>query len=129
MIERAAATFPRAARLLKAADFARLRGAARALGSASFSIRIARNEAETARLGLAVSKRVCKRAVARNRIKRLARDSFRRHRHALPNVDILLIARPAAAAADNAALHAELEAQWQRIAALNRIPGPVTMRA
>lgn len=77
------------------------------------------NDRSVARLGLAVSRRVSKLAVERNRIKRVARDSFRRHRAALGAFDILLIANPPAALADNACLRADLEQLWQRIAALN----------
>ena len=53
------ATFPRAARLLTPADFARLRGISRRIGSASFAAEVAPAATATcARLGLAVSRRV-----------------------------------------------------------------------
>jgi ribonuclease P protein component len=125
----APAAFPRAARLLTSKDFSRLRGISRRLGTPNFSAEIAVAEQPGARLGLAVSRKVSKKAVRRNRIKRIARDSFRRHRAELPSVDILLIARFCADAADNAILHAELDQLWQRIAALNGVVGTGTMRA
>jgi ribonuclease P protein component len=68
-------------------------------------------------------------AVHRNRIKRVARDSFRKVRSQLPNVDILLIARESADAHDNAALRADLDTLWQRLATLNAGARPGTMRA
>jgi ribonuclease P protein component len=124
------ATFPRAARLLTPADFARLRGISRRIGSASFAAEVAPAAAsDHARLGLAVSRRVSKRAVRRNRIKRIARDSFRRQRAQLPACDILLIARSEADQRSNAELRAELERLWQRVASLNGAPAAGTMRA
>ena len=115
----APATFPRAARLLKPQDFARLRRISRHVGTRHFSAEVAANEQGGPRLGLAISKRVSKSAVRRNRIKRIARDHFRRTRAELPAVDILLIARYSADQEDNASLRAELVRLWQRIAAFN----------
>jgi len=66
-------------------------------------------------MGLAVSRRVSTSAVRRNRIKRIARDSFRKVRGTLPLVDILLIARTSADAESNEALRADLDALWQRL--------------
>ena len=125
----APAPFPRAARLLRPADFARLRSAGQRVGTRHFSAQVAPNEHGGARLGLAISKRVSKRAVRRNRLKRLARDDFRHHRADLPAVDILIIARPSADLEDNAGLRAELARLWQRIVALNGADGVGTMRA
>lgn len=121
-------TFPRAARLLTPRDFAALRTGSRRLGGSRLTAQIKPNERSTARLGLAVSRRVSKLAVERNRIKRVARDSFRRHRAALGAFDILLIANPAAASADNAQLRADLDDLWRRIASLNAPDAPGTMR-
>jgi ribonuclease P protein component len=67
-----------------------------------------------ARLGLAVSRKVSKSAVERNRIKRLVRESFRKHSPRLPALDIVVIARPAAARCDNAELALSIEALLQR---------------
>ncbi|GAA0712429.1 ribonuclease P protein component [Dokdonella soli] len=125
----APAPFPRAARLLTPKDFARLRTVSRRVGTRHFSAEVAANELGGARLGLAVSKRVSKKAVRRNRIKRIARDSFRHTRDGLPAVDILLVARFSADQEDNASLRAELVRLWQRIATLNGAEGVGTMRA
>src|SRR5690606_41900219 len=71
------APFPRTARLRTPADFARLRGISRRVGGETLRAEVAPAHGETAaRLGLAVSRRVSKSAVRRNRIKRIARDSF-----------------------------------------------------
>lgn len=128
----APATFPRAARLTSPKDFARLRGSSRRVGTRHFSAEVAVNPLGRARLGLAISKRVSKKAVRRNRIKRIARDSFRRGRDRFPAVDILLIARASADLQNNASLRDELSCLWERIvtlATLNGADGIGTMRA
>lgn len=69
----------------------------------------------SARLGVAVSRRVSTRAVTRNRIKRQARESFRLHQAMLQGFDIFVVAQPAAAGCDNAALARSLRAHWTRL--------------
>jgi ribonuclease P protein component len=71
----------------------------------------------TARLGCAISRKVSKLAVVRNRIRRTIRESFRHHRHTLPNLDILVIARSLSANQTNPVLRADLERIWQQLAA------------
>jgi ribonuclease P protein component len=67
-----------------------------------------------ARLGLTISRRVAKRAVDRNRLKRLARETFRVQRH-LPSWDFVVLAKPGAAAAEQGALRASLEHHFVRL--------------
>ena len=78
------AGFPREARLRRPGDFTALRTSSGRAGGRCFHMRYRDNDLGHARLGLAISKRVSKRAVERNRIKRLLRESFRRVRHQLP---------------------------------------------
>ncbi len=75
------------------------------------------NELGQARLGLAISKRVAKRAVERNRIKRLVRESFRRVRHRLPAVDVMVMAREQAAGVPGPELLRELDRLWEKLLA------------
>ena len=70
----------------------------------------------SARLGLAVAKKCAKRAVDRNRLKRLARESFRQHKQSLAGFDIVLLARHASVAATNQEVLKSLEKHWSRIA-------------
>jgi ribonuclease P protein component len=123
------ARFPHAARVVRPADFVCLRKNGRRIATPLFNAQAMAGSAGTARLGLAVSRRVSPDAVRRNRIKRIARESFRHVRSDLPVFDILLIARESADAQDNATLRADLEALWRRIASLNARPGTGTMRA
>ncbi|MEO7073495.1 MAG: ribonuclease P protein component, partial [Rhodanobacter sp.] len=66
-------------------------------------------------LGLAISKRVSKRAVERNRIKRLVRESFRRIRTQLPAIDVMVMAREQAAGVAGSELLAEMDSLWKRL--------------
>lgn len=68
------------------------------------------------RLGLAMAMRTCGGAAKRNRLKRLTRESFRLHQHALPPVDITVAAREATARALPATLRSSLERLFRRIA-------------
>ncbi|MGA9422223.1 MAG: ribonuclease P protein component [Rhodanobacteraceae bacterium] len=120
--------FPRAARLLRPADFVGLRARAKRISGQHFRVEVASNNCDGARLGLAVSRRISKSAVCRNRIKRVARDSFRLIRQQLPRLDILLIARASAVGESNDALRADLAQLWRRLATLKLLEGPGTMR-
>lgn len=118
---------PPEARLRRAADFAALRHASGRFDSRYFLIRYRASDAAACRMGLAVSRRVSKRAVIRNRIKRVARESFRHARAMLPAIDLVLIARGEAAQAPNEALRADLDAAWPRLKSLKRAAAPGTI--
>ncbi|MDE1897483.1 MAG: ribonuclease P protein component [Xanthomonadaceae bacterium] len=113
---------PRATRLRRAADFLAMRDAPGRLTGRYVLIRYATAAGASARMGMAVSRRVSKRAVVRNRIKRQMRESFRRMRAKLPPLDLLLIARSEAATVDNAILRAELDRLWPRLQSLKPLP-------
>ena len=70
-----------------------------------------------ARLGMAVSRKIDTRAVVRNRIKRIIRESFRAHycNRRSTAADILVFPRPGAAALSNQGLFASLAGHWLRI--------------
>lgn len=68
-----------------------------------------------ARLGLTVARRSAKRAVDRNRLKRLARESFRQQR-ALPPWDFVVLARAGADRAERRALRASLDRHFEQLA-------------
>lgn len=109
---------PPSARLRAPADFAALRGEGKRIATRHFRTQYRLTEAAGARLGMAVSRRVSKRAVVRNRIRRIVRESFRLCRAGLPSCDVLLIAQSSASGTSGGELRADLDAIWQRLAAL-----------
>jgi ribonuclease P protein component len=125
-VARALLQHPRSARLLRPGDFSALRHAGKRLATKYFQCEFRPNETRSARLGMAVSRRVSKRAVERNRIRRQIRETFRLQRPTLPSCDILIIARTIAATVDSKILRAELIALWQKLAAQGAPPPTTT---
>lgn len=121
------AGLPPAARLRRAAEFAAMRNAGGHLRACHFTLRWIPSGASVARLGLAVSRKVSKRAVTRNRIKRIARESFRLEHAALPAIDVLVIARASAAGATRQELRHDLDRAWTRLRTLKLRPTPGTI--
>jgi ribonuclease P protein component len=107
--------FPRTARLLDKAQFQQVFGDARKSIDPYFTVLARRNPHSGARLGLAIAKKCARRAVDRNRLKRLVRESFRIERADLPDVDLVVMCRRDAIAADNPRLAASLARHWARI--------------
>ena len=99
--------FPKSARLLTRRDFTEARRGRRVEGRCFVAYVGAREAGAGARLGLAVSARIGN-SVCRNRVRRLAREVFRRLRPRLGNRDVLLVARPPAAGARLADVEREL---------------------
>ena len=88
--------FPRSARLLTGRDYQRvMRGGVR-VHTANLMLVISANPDGAARLGLAVSRRRVRLAHERNRIKRVARETFRLNHHDMPAMDVVVLAKPGA---------------------------------
>jgi len=101
-------------RLLDAAAFGRVFEKASRSRDKIFTVLCRHSETKNPRLGLAISKKHCRRATARNRIKRIIRESFRQHQAALTGLDIVVINQPAAANASSRQLSESLEVHWRR---------------
>jgi ribonuclease P protein component len=80
-----------------------------------FSVHMRPNSLGHARMGMTVSRRVSTKAVVRNRIKRCVRENFRMQQTALAGLDLVVVARPPAASADNATLRESLEHHWKAV--------------
>lgn len=109
--------FPRSTRLLTGSDYQRVFARARRIPGTWFMLLYRSQDppAAHARLGLAISRKHARRAVDRNRLKRIAREAFRLRRHALPLVDIIVLSRAGATAADRAELRAELDQMLEKL--------------
>ncbi len=68
-----------------------------------------------ARLGLAIAKKHVRRAVDRNRIKRLLRESFRRHQQQLRGLDLVVLVKPGIHKVDNPTLYSSIEKHWRHL--------------
>ena len=108
-------TFEPLKRLHQPAEFRAVRQRGKRLTDAYFSLSVMANQGNTARLGLAIATRTFGSAVARNRIKRLTRESFRLSQHELPPVDVTVSARDAARLAASKDLRASLDQHWKNI--------------
>lgn len=106
--------FQKTSRLSDAAGFGRVFEKAARSRDKLFTVLCRRNDKDIARLGLAISKKNCRRATARNRIKRVIRESFRQHQALLSGLDLVVINQPAAASADKGSMSDSLERHWQR---------------
>lgn len=86
--------FPPSLRLRKSEEFLDVQRRAAKLYTKHFLILVAPAKSDSSRLGITVTKKIDKRAVARNKIKRRVRAIFRLNRHLLrENFDIIIIAR------------------------------------
>lgn len=120
--------FPRRAHLRASAEFQVVFGEGKRISGACFRLhaRVVA-DATAARVGVAVSKRVDKTAVGRNRVRRQIHEIFRLQRARLPSGDFVFVAKPEAARADNAALRADLLSLLDRARTLKPMTVPGTM--
>lgn len=96
-------------------QFDRVFAAGHRAGSRYFRVIYVDTGHAQARLGMAVSRRVDKRAVRRNLLRRQIRESFRRLRTQLPAFDLVITAKPEAAKASREQIWHDLDALWSRL--------------
>jgi ribonuclease P protein component len=108
--------FPKAVRLLTAADYSKIfQDVQLRVSSQNYLILASEQKLNTARLGIIVAKKNVKLAVERNRIKRLLRESFRHQRTDLPFYDVIVLVKKGANLFDNKAHNAELDYLWRKL--------------
>lgn len=117
--------FPRTARLRKPAEFKHCFATGERAGGRYF--RLVKSHGDVARLGIAISRKVDKTSVERNRVRRTVREWFRLHRATLPPADYFISAKHEASGAAGAALRRDLEHLFRRAAALKPVAPHVTM--
>jgi len=105
--------FARHQRLLRPAEFKQVFDRPCKISDKYLTLLCRQNDLPHARLGLAIAKRNIKTAVARNRIKRLSRESFRQYQMELAGLDIVVLARISAAQLTKQELHRVLDNLWQ----------------
>ena len=107
--------FARPQRVLKAAEFDAVYSRRQRVVDSIFSVNAAPNTLGHARLGLSIGNKAVGNSVARNRVKRVARDSFRHIAMDLGSFDLVVGARNGARTAHNARLRESLEGLWKEI--------------
>ena len=108
-------TFSRELRLLTPEHFKRVFAEPVRAASPQITLLACPNSLEHHRLGLAVPKKALKRAVWRNRVKRVVRESFRLNQASLPAIDIVVIAKGGVKEMDNEELFKLLEKLWRTL--------------
>ncbi len=103
-------------RLRSKLQFDAIYASGRRLDDRLFGLRVKSNGIGHPRLGLAVAIKTAGNAVARNRLRRLIKESFRLAQFELPSVDIVVAAKFPATEAPAATLRASLATLWQRVA-------------
>ncbi|PCK30262.1 ribonuclease P protein component [Pseudoalteromonas piscicida] len=108
-------SFSRELRLLTPSHYSRIFQEPARAATPYFTLLAKPNDVGHPRLGLTVAKKRCKKACQRNRIKRLARESFRLNRHKLDNIDIVLMVKTGVDEQSNEELTKQLTKMWRKI--------------
>lgn len=107
--------FRREHRLSSEADFNNVFKTSRRSRDSQFVILACSNGRPCPRLGLAISRKAVKKAVFRNRVKRVIRESFRTHREMLSGLDIVVMAQRQIRSDESRVMNQSLRKHWQRI--------------
>lgn len=107
--------FSRSSRLTKAAEYQRVFQNNNRVSDDCFTLLVTKKRGIRSRLGFAIAKKQVKRAVDRNRIKRLIRESFRKHQHQLPNHDVVVMVRFKILKLTHAQIFNRLERHWRSV--------------
>ena len=110
------ACFPRRARLTGRNAFAGIFAQPIKSSDRYFTVLARANTLGYPRLGLAISRKVAKSAVARNRIKRIVRESFRHHQPLLGGLDYVVMGRIGVVEQSSTVLFTALQRHWRRLA-------------
>lgn len=104
--------FSKKHRLRQAGDFSLCLKEKKRCASRAFIAILRLNQLKHARLGVLVPKKYFKRAVDRNRIKRLARESFREFSELFSGFDILILVKSDAPKLESAAWFSDMQSLW-----------------
>lgn len=71
-------------------------------------------------LGMAISRKNCRTAITRNRIKRIIREVFRHYQAQLTGLDIVVINKPAAALARNNVIAESVKGHFKKCSSIKQ---------
>jgi ribonuclease P protein component len=110
--------FDASRRLKTPADYRRVFADNRRVAANGFVILAAPGATKHARLGIAISRRCARTAVLRNRLKRVARESFRAVASYLPPLDIVVVCRRGNTAPRTDRLSDALTGAWEQLGSM-----------
>jgi ribonuclease P protein component len=108
-------SFSRELRLLTPDDFQPVFKNAIPAVSPHLTLLARKNSLDHPRIGMAIPKKHIKRAVGRNRIRRIVREQFRQQQHKLPAIDIVVIAKAGIADLSNQEINKILDKLWRKL--------------
>lgn len=108
--------YSRQLRLLTAADFRTVFDSVDVKAPSEHCLLLARrNQLDHPRIGFILSKKNIKRAVQRNRVKRMSREYLRLHQQQLPSLDIIFMGRKGIDQLDDAQLQTLIRKQFEKL--------------
>lgn len=115
MADVAGACFPAQLRLTRASDFQQVFKHNFRRSDNGLTILVGKKPGSCPRLGFAIARKQVPRAVRRNALKRLFRESFRRNRYRLPPRDMVIMVRSEILTLRPAEIRNSLERHWNGI--------------
>lgn len=115
MSNRVGESFPRQLRLTHATDFRQVFQNNFRQSDGSITILVGIQAGLNPRLGFAIAKKQIPKAVQRNRLKRIFRESFRKNQDRLPNRDMVIMVRRPVLNVEAKKLNANLEKHWNSV--------------
>jgi ribonuclease P protein component len=103
-------------RLKKAADFKKVFANPIKSADRYFTLLATPIDCTNPRLGLAISKKIIRKAVHRNAVKRIVRESFRLQQHIMSPIDVVVLARKEVMTATLVELNKSLTRHWLNLA-------------
>jgi ribonuclease P protein component len=108
-------SFSRSSRLTLAGEYKQVFQNNIRVSDDCFTLLVGKDQGLKSRIGFAVAKKQLKRAVDRNKVKRLIRESFRLHQNDLPNLDIVVMVRFKISQLNNQQIFARLDKHWRKV--------------
>jgi ribonuclease P protein component len=108
-------SFPRQLRLTRAFEFQQIFKNNFRCADAGITILVGKIKGEGPRLGFAIARKQVPKAVGRNQLKRLFRESFRKAQHQLPSRDLVIMVRREILLIGPEKIRAALDQHWNSI--------------